>query len=148
MIKNELSRLIKLSFIEFDLASMMDDEHFADFAIMYRLLHASRMPQKMDQGAECLIEQYHQDALDSGSRFRSGVSRAVKSSIRMLGEGFLNHSDNAELRERVVENKLNANELYEYLLKLIYRLLFLMVIEELDLVYPKGCDMPGMARCG
>jgi hypothetical protein len=35
------SRLVKLSFIEFDLQAMMDEEHFADFAIMYRLLHAS-----------------------------------------------------------------------------------------------------------
>jgi len=42
------SRLIKLSFIEFDLETMMDEEHFADFAIMYRLLHSSRMNAKLD----------------------------------------------------------------------------------------------------
>lgn len=134
------SRLIKLSFIEFDLASMMDDEHFADFAIMYRLLHGTRMPQKMEQGAESLIEQYHQDALDSGSRIRDGLSQAVESSICLLGEGFLAHPDNENLRELIRDNKLNENELYEHLLKLIYRLLFLMVIEERDLVYPKGCN--------
>ena len=134
------SRLIKLSFIEFDLASMMEDEHFADFAIMYRILHASRMPQKTDAGANSLIEQYHQDALDSGSRIRNGLSQAVETSIRMLGEGFLAHQDNEQLRTHVTANKLNADELYEYLLKLIYRLLFLMVIEERDLVYPKGCN--------
>ena len=134
------SRLIKLSFIEFDLGSMMDDEHFADFAIMYRILHASRMPQKTDAGAISLIEQYHQDALDSGSRIRNGLSQAVETSIRMLGEGFLAHPDNELLRTQVTTNKLNADELYEYLLKLIYRLLFLMVIEERDLVYPKGCN--------
>ena len=134
------SRLIKLSFIEFDLDSMMDDEHFADFAIMYRLLHASRMPQKMDLGADSFIEQYHQDALDSGSRIRDGLSQAVETSIRMLGEGFLAHPDNNELRDLAADNRINADELYECLLKLIYRLLFLMVIEERDLVYPKGCD--------
>lgn len=39
------SRLIKLSFMEVDLQAMMEEELFADFAIMYRLLHASRMPQ-------------------------------------------------------------------------------------------------------
>ena len=33
------SRLIKLSFIEFDLERMMDEEHYADFAILYRLMH-------------------------------------------------------------------------------------------------------------
>lgn len=48
--------MAKLSFIEFDLETMMDEEHFADFAIMYRLLHSSRMPVKIDMGADSLIE--------------------------------------------------------------------------------------------
>ncbi|KKL06139.1 hypothetical protein LCGC14_2599030, partial [marine sediment metagenome] len=78
------SRLIKLSFLEFDLETMMDEEHFADFAVMYRLLHSSRMPAKTDLGADSLIEKYHQDALDSGSRIREGLSQAVESSIRSL----------------------------------------------------------------
>jgi len=123
------SRLIKLSFIEFDLASMMDDDHFTDFAIMYRLLHATRMPRAMEQGGECLIEQYHQDALDSGSRIRDGLSRAVEFSIRHLADGFLAHSQNDALRQAIVEQQVTAYSLYDYLLKLIYRLLFLMVIE-------------------
>ena len=72
------SRLVKLSFIEFDLETMMEEEHYADFAVMYRILHLSRMPVKMDLGAESLIEQYHQDALDSGSRIREGLSNAVE----------------------------------------------------------------------
>src|SRR5690606_24777243 len=38
------SRLIKLSYIEFDLDRIFTDGLFADFAILYRLLHASRMP--------------------------------------------------------------------------------------------------------
>jgi len=134
------SRLIKLSFIEFDLASMMDDDHFTDFAIMYRLLHATRMPRAMEQGGECLIEQYHQDALDSGSRIRDGLSRAVEFSIRHLADGFLAHSQNDALRQAIVEQQVTAYSLYDYLLKLIYRLLFLMVIEERDLVFPKDGD--------
>jgi hypothetical protein len=134
------SRLIKLSFIEFDLASMMEDQHFADFAIMYRILHASRMPQKTADGGNSLIEQYHQDALDSGSRIRNGLSQAVETSIKMFGEGFLTHPDNKQLRDLVTDNKLNAEEMYECLLKLIYRLLFLLVIEERNLVYPKRCN--------
>ncbi|MCP4688260.1 MAG: restriction endonuclease, partial [Desulfobacterales bacterium] len=92
------SRLIKLSFIEFDLQTMMEEEHYADFAIMFRLLHVSRMPQKMDQGGDSRIEAYHQDALDAGSRIREGLSRAVENSIHSLANGFLAHPDNEALR--------------------------------------------------
>lgn len=134
------SRLVKLSFIEFDLQSMMEEEHFADFAIMYRLLHASRMPVRQDAGAESIIEKYHQDALDSGSRIREGLSEAVENSIKALTEGFLNHPNNSELRDAIGSGSLSHFKFYQYHLRLIYRLLFLMVIEERNLIYPSGVD--------
>lgn len=136
----DASRLIKLSFIEFDLQAMMEEEQYADFAVMYRLIHASRMPGKIDAGAESLIEKYHQDALDSGSRIRDGLSAAVKYSIEALANGFLKHLDNIALREDCASKRMTSDTYYKNLLRLIYRLLFLMVIEERDLIYPKGAD--------
>lgn len=56
------TRLVKLSFIEFDLDRMFEEELFARLAIMYRLLHASRMPVSQDSATESPIEIYHQDA--------------------------------------------------------------------------------------
>ncbi|MBW2663081.1 MAG: N-6 DNA methylase [Deltaproteobacteria bacterium] len=134
------SRLIKLSFIEFDLETMMEEEHYADFAIMYRLLHISRMPVKMDQGAESLIEKYHQDALDSGSRIREGLSNAVERSILSLANGFLEHAANEDLRKKIDNEEISASKFYQYQLRLIYRILFLMVIEERNLIFPHNAD--------
>jgi hypothetical protein len=134
------SRLIKLSFIEFDLEAMMEEEHYADFAIMYRLLHSSRMPVKIEAGPESLIEKYHQDALDSGSRIREGLRAAVKFSIESLANGFLKHPANEALRGDFQQKTLLAYDYYQLLLRLIYRLLFLMVIEERDLIYPRNAD--------
>ena len=136
----DASRLIKLSFIEFDLQAMMEEEQYADFAVMYRLIHASRMPGKIDAGAESLIEKYHQDALDSGSRIRDGLSAAVKYSIEALANGFLKHLANVTLREECSSRRMTGDTYYKNLLRLIYRLLFLMVIEERDLIYPKNAD--------
>ena len=134
------SRLIKLSFIEFDLEAMMEEQHYADFAIMYRLLHSSRMPIKMEAGPESLIEKYHQDALDSGSRIRDGLRAAVKFSIESLANGFLKYPANEALRRDFQQKTLSAYDYYQLLLRLIYRLLFLMVIEERDLIYPRNAD--------
>jgi hypothetical protein len=132
------SRLIKLSFVEFDIAAMMNDGHFADFAILYRLIHASRMPRTQDQSADSLIEQYHQDALESGARIRNGLSTAVEKSLKCFGTGFLMHPDNHELQKKLETGELDEKTFFQYLLKLIYRLLFLMVIEERDQVFPSG----------
>ena len=131
------SRLVKLSYLEFDLERMFEEDHFSDFAILFRLLHVSRMPVRLGEGDSSLIERYHQDALDSGARIRDGLSNAVRDSIIALGEGFLNHPSNSQLREWVNGNNSKAaDNLYTYLLRLVYRLLFLMVIEERNLVFP------------
>jgi hypothetical protein len=132
------SRLIKLSFVEFDLERMFEEEHFADFALLFRLIHCSRMPGKQAEGPESLIEGYHQDSLDSGSRIRDGLSKAVEHSIRSMANGFLSHRDNTVLRQTIIDGDLLAKDFYQSQLRLIYRLLFLMVIEERDLIFTKS----------
>ncbi len=132
------SRLIKLTYLEFDLDRIFTDGLFADFAVLYRLLHASRLPANRDEAAQCWIERYHQDSLDAGSRIREGLSRAVEQSIKSLANGFLQDRANEELRQEVQAGRLVAEEFYKHLLRLIYRLLFLMVIEERGLVFPSG----------
>lgn len=134
------SRLVKLSYIEFDLDRIFTDGLFADFAILYRLLHASRVPATQETAAESLIERYHQDSLDSGARIRDGLSQAVETAIRAFANGFLSHPANSALRQSVADGKLTPAQFYQYLLRLIYRLLFLLVIEERDLVYPLSAD--------
>jgi hypothetical protein len=147
------SRLVKLTFIEFDLDRIFSEELFADFALLYRLLHASRLPVKQGAVAEAPIEIYHQDSLDSGSRIRDGLSRAVQEVIEKVANGLLSHPANDKLREWVRTSSATANGdpassfnlhtssfLYTYLLRLIYRLLFLMVVEERGLALMPGTD--------
>ena len=138
------SRLVKQSYLEFDLDRIFTDGLFADFAVLYRLLHATRLPLTNDTAAESLIERYHQDSLDSGARIREGLSNAVEQAILDFGNGFLSHPDNDALRAAIADGGLRAGDYYQQLLRLIYRLLFLMVIEERDLVFPT--DAPRSQR--
>ena len=130
------SRLVKQSYLEFDLDRIFTDGLYADFAVLYRLLHATRLPLTNETAAESLIERYHQDSLDSGARIREGLSNAVERAILDFGNGFVSHPDNEGLRATIAGGELTAEEYYQQLLRLIYRLLFLMVIEERDLVFP------------
>lgn len=135
------SRLIKLSYLEFDLDRIFTDGLFADFAVLYRLLHVTRLPASTETAAECLIERYHQDSVDSGARIRDGLSRAVEQAIRDFANGFLSHPDNAALRDEIANGRLTPEVYYQHLLRLIYRLLFLMVIEERGLVFPPAATL-------
>lgn len=129
------SRLVKQSYLEFDLDRIFADGLFADFAVLYRLLHATRLPLTNESAAQSWIERYHQDSLDSGARIREGLSKAVEQAILDFGNGFLSHPASDDLRAAAIAGSLQANDYYQQLLRLIYRLLFLMVIEERDLVF-------------
>ncbi|EJF10768.1 DNA methyltransferase [Pontibacter sp. BAB1700] len=151
----DATRLVRLSYLEFDLEKMMEEELYADFAALFRLLHATRMPKQSDQATESFIEYYHQESLASGSRIREKLSIAVENSIKELANGFLKHPDNKAIvkNETIVDGDttvytdvvlngklLTPADYYLYQLRLIYRLLFLIVTEERNLVYPDTKD--------
>jgi hypothetical protein len=129
------SRLVKLTYLEFDIDRIFTDGLFADFAVIFRLVHASRLPIAQETAEDSIIERYHQDSLDSGARIRDGLSRAVEEAILGFANGFLADSANDGLRNMVASGDLKPANYYQYLLRLIYRILFLLVIEERDLVY-------------
>jgi len=136
----DATRLSRLSYLEFDLEQIMEEGLYAEFALMYRILHASRMPEKQEGGSECFLEFYHQEALASGSRIRERLSIAVENSIKELANGLLQNPNNQELRERVLNQQISAKDYYLNTLRLVYRILFLLVIEERKLIYPEKRD--------
>ena len=113
------------AYVEFDLETLFADERFGEFALLYRLLHRSRLPAGVDDAAECLLERYYQDALEQGNRARDRLRDGVEECLRILGTGFLRNWQGALPPEK---------DLYAQLLRLVYRLLFLLVAEERGLI--------------
>ena len=133
-------RLVRMTYIEFDLKRLLEEDKYSEFTLLYRLLHTSRFPKTRQEEETCFIERYYQDSIESGNRIRDGLSDAVKESLVALGNGLLEHPDNDALREKISHNRPDAREFYHQLLRLIYRLLFLMVTEERDLIFPETED--------
>jgi len=130
----DASRITRLSYLEFNLQKMMEEDLYSDFVLLYRLLHSSRMPLKI--GNESIINLYHQEGLEAGSTIRDKLGNAVKNSILDLAKGFINHPDNGALRQIMATCQPDdAADYYHHQLRIIYRLLFLFVIEERNLVY-------------
>jgi hypothetical protein len=128
-------RLVKLTYLEFDLKRMLEEDRYSEFTVLYRLLHSSRFPRSRQEVDQCLLEAYYKESIETGNRIRNGLSSAVKESLLALGKGFLQQEDNAVLREQLLNGKMTPKDFYRQLLRLIYRFLFLMVTEERDLVY-------------
>ena len=128
------------TYIEFDIKSIIEGNQYAAFTQMYRLLHRTRLPTDGQPPDECLLECYYQGGLDSHSRVRERLRDGVERALRTLGNGFLQHGGSDSLRQRIAIggssglSGLSADEYYRQLLRLVYRLLFLMVAEERGLL--------------
>lgn len=136
----DATRLSRLSYIEFNLEQMMEEGLYVEFALLYRILHSSRIANKKEENAESILEWYHQEALSSGSRIRERLSQAVEQSILLLANGILENPNNEALRQEIEDNKITPHQYYLHVLRSVYRVLFLLVIEERKLIYPEKRD--------
>ncbi|PWH16878.1 MAG: hypothetical protein DDG59_08745, partial [Anaerolineae bacterium] len=123
--------LRRQAYLEFDLELLFETERFADFVLLYRLLHRSRLPQGAKVEA-CWLEQYYQQSLEQGGRVRERLREGVEACLKWLADGFLTHPQSQHLRAWV--QREGALALYRQLLRLVYRLLFLLVAEERGLM--------------
>ncbi|UFR01768.1 SAM-dependent DNA methyltransferase [Streptomyces sp. Go40/10] len=129
------SALATASYVEFDLEAIFDGELFSEFTLLYRLLHASRFEVAEGAAAGCRLEQWRTEAIASGTRALDQLRRGVQEAITTLGTGFLRHPDNAALREN-----LDVRALHTALLRLAYRLLFVFVAEDRDVLHGPGAS--------
>ena len=137
-------QLVKLTYIEFDLRRMLEEDKYTEFCLMFRLLHASRFRTSGDE--PCVMERWFNMSIESGNRIRNGLSRAVQTTMETIGNAVLTSEGegNDALREAFTNGTMDAAQLNKELIHFIYRLLFLFIIEERGLVYqiPDSPDAP------
>jgi hypothetical protein len=126
------SSLSGQSYVEFDLAAMFDGEVFSDFAVMYLLLHRSRVEILSPDGpaSDCWLERWRTVTIESGTRALGLLRDGVQSALEVLGTGFLQHPANTDLRQQLEAKQLSLEDYHRSLLRLVYRLLFLFVAED------------------
>lgn len=134
LIRNS-GQLVKLTYIEFDLRRMMEEDKYTEFCLMFHLLHASRFRTSGDEPS--VLERWFNMSIESGNRIRAGLSLAVQKTMETIGNALVKGSGegNEALRAALSSGSLDAAGLNKELIHFIYRLLFLFIIEDRNLVY-------------
>lgn len=130
------------AYIEFDLDAIFGGELFSDFLLLYRMCHQSRLvalDAEIGQ-ASCWLERWREAAAQTGARALDQLRDGVVEALETLGNGFLNHADNHELRENIASGKLAVSDFHHALLRVVYRLLFTFVAEDRGVLHPSGVD--------
>jgi hypothetical protein len=87
----------------------------------------------------CWLEEWSKQAVEQGTRALDALRDGVTEAIEALGRGFLLHRANEELRQQLQSGDLAAQEYYQQLRRMVYRLIFLCVAEDRDLLLLRDC---------
>ncbi|MEN2786739.1 Eco57I restriction-modification methylase domain-containing protein [Sphingomonas qilianensis] len=128
--------LTRPAWIEADLAAMFRDEMFADFTAWWLLTHASRFGAAGTPPSSSPLEQWREAGLSQGTAARERLREGVETAIAELGQGLI--EANAELRDGVATGRIALPALFEELLRTVYRLIFLAVAEDRDLLHGRA----------
>ena len=117
-------------YLEFDLYSMLEDDHYSEYTLLWKILHVSRVFDVENQIDMTVWEEWRNETISTGERVRDGLRTGVTKALMLLGSGFIANQANEVLRQKLSDGKLTAEDLYHQLLRLVYRFLFLFALEE------------------
>lgn len=130
--------ITRQSYVEFDIQSMMEGEVYSDFVVLWLLCHVSRV--ESEKPEQCWLEKWSKSAKDQGTRALDDLRKGVENAIKALGNGFLSYSGNKSLRDKLRTGELTSQDYYRELLRMVYRLIFLFVAEDRDLLLLPNTD--------
>lgn len=130
--------LTRPAWLEADLQAIFTGGRFSDFAALWLLLHQSRFGRTGQPPSECPLEQWRTLGREEGTRARAQLRDGVEDALRSLGQGFLEHRDNQALRTDLEKGRLTEREYFQQLLRLVYRIIFVLTVEERGLLHPDG----------
>jgi len=128
--------LTRPAYVEADLRRIFESDAFADFAALWLLVHVSRFGTAGTPPSECALERWRDAGQKEGVTARDKLRDGVEAALLSLGNGFLSHSNNTALREKLHSGALPLPEFFGQLLRLVYRLIFLLAAEDRNLLHP------------
>jgi hypothetical protein len=130
------------AWIEANLERIFTDRLFADFSVLWLLLHESRFGQTKTPPTDCPLERWRERARAEGVKARERLRDGVEAALLALGSGFLKHPANQDLRTALTGGRFDAKGYFQELLRLVYRLIFLFTGEDRGLLHPHGAPDP------
>jgi Eco57I restriction-modification methylase len=125
--------LTRMAYVEWDLQAIFDGELYSEFFLLWLVCHQSRFEGARPE--QCWLEKWKKIAEDKGLRALENLRPGVEKAIAAIGAGLLMYRANRSLREKLRVGTLSTHEFYQQILRIIYRLLFLFVAEDRNLLH-------------
>lgn len=130
--------LTRPAWLEADLDRLFTEERFADFSALWLTIHVSRFGRAGALPTDCPLEVWRTAGQQAGTRARDELRKGVERAVLALGQGFLADPSNATLRSALVDGSVTPQSYFQQLLRMVYRIIFLITVEERGVLHPPG----------
>ena len=127
--------LTRPAYIEADLAQIFTNEDAASFSAIWLTIHRSRFGAEGAPAPDCALERWRETGSREGETARDRLADQVQLALKVLGSGFL--EANPDLATKLKSGEVNLTDWFNELLRLVYRLIFMMVAEDRNLLHPE-----------
>ena len=124
---HDYHKTLTRNYIEADLESLFDALDADAFRAVWRVFHAAQF--KAAAKGICPLAKLHDVSRQEGAAIGKELYVQVRKAVERLGNGFLAADRNGELRAALTNDPEALPRMYQALLRVIYRLLFLLYIE-------------------
>ncbi|MET3133523.1 hypothetical protein AAKU55_003813 [Oxalobacteraceae bacterium GrIS 1.11] len=144
-IARDNASLTRPAWVQVDLERMFAEDRYADFSVLWLLLHATRFGMTGSASTDCALEQWRNACREQGTRAREALRGGVEAALLALGQGFVSHPANTALRDALATGRLSPQDYLRELLRLVYRQIFLLTVEEREILHPTDANPQAVA---
>ncbi|MHA1252294.1 MAG: Eco57I restriction-modification methylase domain-containing protein [Candidatus Helarchaeota archaeon] len=99
---------------------------------MYSIIHFSRFKPISEDDSEFLIDKFQKESVSEGVKIGDALRDNVHDAIELLGDELI--QQNPKFLEKVMRNEIDIQEYYAELLRIIYRIIFILYAEQREML--------------
>ncbi len=119
-------------YLEFDLENIFANRDEREFDTLYSIIHSSRFNSKVEDGT-FLIDKFQKDSITEGVKIGDTLRDNVEYALKLLGNELIQQN-----LDKIDLDEIDVNEFYAELLRIIYRIIFILYAEQRDMLPGAG----------
>ena len=118
-------------YLEFDLENIFANRDEREFDTLYSIIHRSRfIPDYEDH--KFLIDVFQKESVSEGVKIGDALRDNIHDAIELLGDELI--QQNPQFQDKILANEIEIQEYYAELLRIIYRIIFILYAEQREML--------------
>lgn len=122
-------------YVEFDLENIFANRDVKEFNVMYSMIHPTRFQIGVEDHA-FLIDEFKKESIQEGVKVGDNLRDNVHDALELLGNELI--QQNSHFLDIVLSDGIDLMEYYAQLLRIIYRIIFILYAEQREMLPGAG----------